>query len=111
VNFWFPRRFGPLALDPTQTFLASDAAVAVVNLKPLAPGHVLVLPRARGARLADLDDAAHASLWRAVRAVRDRVCAAVGARAATLAVQDGAHAGQSVPHVHVHVLPRPAGGA
>ena len=36
--------FGPLALDPAQSFLASPNAVAVVNLKPLAPGHVLVLP-------------------------------------------------------------------
>ena len=107
-----PVAFGPrISLDPATAFYASRSGktVAVVNLKPLVPGHVLVLPTAPGDRLADLDDGAYRDLWRAVARVAALATSAVGAAAATVAVQDGAAAGQSVPHVHVHVLPRSDG--
>ena len=58
--------------------------------------------------LADLDDIEHADLWRTAREVHALVLRHYGAAGANVAVQDGACAGQSVPHVHVHVLPRGA---
>ena len=80
-------------------------SLAVVNLKPLVPGHVLVLSADNVTNLTELDDEAHADLWRAARAVHALVVAAHGAEGANVAVQDGACAGQRVPHVHVHILP------
>lgn len=59
--------------------------------------------------LADLDDIEHADLWRTAREVHALALRHYGAAGANVAVQDGACAGQSVPHVHVHVLPRTAG--
>ena len=100
--------FGKFALDPRQVFYVSASGLtrAFVNLKPLVPGHVLVVPTKRVARLEDLDDAEHADLWRTTREVHAVVVRHYGAAGANVAVQDGADAGQSVPHVHVHVLPR-----
>ena len=69
--------------------------------------------------MADLSAEEYADLWTTVRSVQDmltRRCLDDGggngedaAPAFNLAVQDGPSAGQSVPHVHVHILPRIAG--
>ena len=64
------------------------------------------LGTAQVATLAELDDARFDDLWRTTRRVHALIADAHGADGANIAVQDGADAGQSVPHVHVHVLPR-----
>lgn len=101
--------FGRIALDPSQIFYASQLSVATVNLKPLCPGHVLCIPRRNVPRLAELSDEERRDLWRLVREVMSIVKAAHGADGCKLGVQDGKDAGQSVPHVHVHVLPHRSG--
>ena len=103
-----PVHFGKFKLDPRQVFYTSPSglSLAIVNLKPLVPGHVLVVSKQRVAALADLDDAAYADLWRTTREVHALILKHYNATGANVAVQDGRHAGQSVPHVHVHLLPR-----
>mmetsp|Transcript_11269 Transcript_11269/g.35730 ORF Transcript_11269/g.35730 Transcript_11269/m.35730 type:complete len:116 (-) Transcript_11269:19-366(-) len=98
--------FGRFEIDPRQVFYQSETCLAIVNLKPLVPGHVLVVPKRVVTFLRDLGDAEHAELWRAAHAVSTLVKTHHGKSAANIAVQDGPDAGQSVPHVHVHVLPR-----
>ena len=88
---------------------ASGLTIALVNLKPLTRGHVLVLPSRREGkttRLKDLSTAEFEDLWESVRHVSAIVTGYYGATGATLGIQDGHDAGQSVPHVHVHILPR-----
>ena len=82
--------------------------MAFVNLRPLVPGHVLVTPRRAVMRTAELSPAEADVLWDTVRRVQAVVEAAHGASASEVGVQDGKGAGQSVPHVHVHIIPRPA---
>lgn len=92
-------RFGKFDIDPRQVFLATETCLAIVNLKPLVPGHVLVIPRRGVPLLADLDDKEHADLWRCAKIVADIVTRYHAKSSANLAVQDGGDAGQSVPHV------------
>ena len=101
-------RFGPIELAPSQVFAVSPSgrSLATVNLKPLLPGHVLVIPARCVPRTEELTDEELGDLWRTARAVQLVVQRCVGADAATIGVQDGRDAGQSVPHVHVHILPR-----
>mmetsp|Transcript_54759 Transcript_54759/g.108660 ORF Transcript_54759/g.108660 Transcript_54759/m.108660 type:complete len:431 (-) Transcript_54759:125-1417(-) len=129
-----------LKLNPDQVFYQSPSGLtlAIVNLKPLVPGHVLVIPKRIAGRYADLTAAEREDLWRSVRIVQAVVCAhwcgggsgvlGVGSKeragrgegnAATkiaiedeeepagahLGLQDGPYSGQSVAHVHVHILP------
>ena len=98
--------FGPFAVDASQVFFESDTCRALVNLKPLVAGHVLVVPKAVVPTLGEMDEELHRDLWRAARRVHAMITAEYGATGANVAVQDGAAAGQSVPHAHVHVLPR-----
>ncbi|KAF5392496.1 hypothetical protein D9757_002321 [Collybiopsis confluens] len=89
-----------------QCFYRSSLAFAIVNLKPLMPGHVLVVPTRNVSRLADLNESELASLMSSVQRVGAVLERAYGADALTIACQDGKAAGQSVPHVHFHLLPR-----
>jgi bis(5'-adenosyl)-triphosphatase len=149
-----------IGISRETVFFATKLSIAFVNISPLVPGHVLVVPRRVEPRLLGLDADERADLWRSVRAVEavlgvwrseralekathvsrgartarqrrkgfDSEAATVGdgssrergelggesgQRGGTrpedvtyrIGVQDGAVAGQTVPHVHVHILP------
>ncbi|KAJ7653156.1 diadenosine hydrolase [Mycena polygramma] len=93
-----------------QAFYRSTLSYAIVNLKPIVPGHVLVLPTRHVPRLADLSELELASLMRSVQQVGSVIERAYGADGLTVACQDGKAAGQTVPHVHFHLLPRKSAG-
>ena len=101
--------FGPYALDPQQVFLEQRNCVAFVNLRPVLPGHVLVMPRRRVPRFTDMTAGEVAALWQTAQKVARVLERHHGCEASTFTLQDGPHAGQSVPHVHVHVIPRRPG--
>ncbi|KAH8835619.1 diadenosine 5',5'''-P1,P4-tetraphosphate asymmetrical hydrolase [Flagelloscypha sp. PMI_526] len=90
----------------SQAFYRSKQSFAIVNLKPIVPGHVLVIPSRPVARLSDLDDTEHASLMTSINKVGKVIESAFKADSLTIACQDGKAAGQTVPHVHFHILPR-----
>lgn len=86
---------------------ADDTAVAFMDLNPVNPGHVLVVPRAHAQGLADLDEDTSAHIWRVGhrvgRALRrsDLRCEGVN-----VFLADGEAAFQEVFHFHLHVFPR-----
>ncbi|KAG8726082.1 hypothetical protein FRC12_023724 [Ceratobasidium sp. 428] len=89
-----------------QVFIRSRLSFGIVNLKPIVPGHVLVVPNRVVPRLSDLSPEEVADVFCTVQRVGDLVQKAYKSEALTIACQDGPAAGQSVPHVHVHILPR-----
>ncbi|TBU49713.1 diadenosine hydrolase [Dichomitus squalens] len=89
-----------------QAFYRSGLAAAIVNLKPIVPGHVLVIPTRVVPRFADLEQDELASLMASVQHVGRVIERVYGADGLTIACQDGKAAGQTVPHVHFHLLPR-----
>ncbi|PNH08266.1 Bis(5'-adenosyl)-triphosphatase [Tetrabaena socialis] len=89
--------------------ILQDLSYGFVNLKPVVPGHVLVSPRRPAKRFQDLNAEEVADLWLLAQRIGTVVERQYGAGSLTLAIQDGPLAGQTVPHVHIHVLPRKAG--
>jgi len=81
--------------------------VAFLDHRPLFPGHVLLIPRMHVATLTELPDALLAPLMRRTRELARAVEEAMGAEGAFLAVNH--RVSQSVPHLHVHVVPRRRG--
>lgn len=84
-----------------------ERCAAFMDIQPVTPGHVLVVPIAHAATLADIepDD------WARVTAVGRHVAAAIRAsgvrcEGVNLHLADGEAAGQEVFHVHLHVFPR-----
>ncbi|XP_078436964.1 FRAGILE HISTIDINE TRIAD [Wolffia australiana] len=102
-------KFGPYKINPSEVFHSTDLSYAMVNLRPLVPGHVLVCPRREVKRFTDLKEEEISDLWVTARDVGSRVEQYHKASSLTFAIQDGAHAGQTVPHVHIHILPRKTG--
>ncbi|ORZ37752.1 HIT-like domain-containing protein [Catenaria anguillulae PL171] len=101
--------FGKWPIPQGEVFFTSALSFAVVNFKPVLPGHVLVCPRRIVPRFADLTPAELSDLWSISQRVGNVVERHFKADSLTFAVQDGPSAGQTVPHVHVHVIPRRAG--
>lgn len=77
-----------------------------MNIKPLLPGHVLVSPRRIVPRFNDLSAAEVQDLFLTVQRVSRMVERVFAATSLNIAIQDGVDAGQSVPHVHAHIIPR-----
>lgn len=101
--------FGPWKIDSDEVFVTSPHCFAFVNLKPVVPGHVLVSPKRVVARFAELSAEEVSDLWCLAQRVGAAVEPHCGASSLTLAIQDGPQAGQTVPHVHIHILPRRPG--
>ncbi|OSX66909.1 hypothetical protein POSPLADRAFT_1175614 [Postia placenta MAD-698-R-SB12] len=89
-----------------QAFFRTSLSYAVVNLKPIVPGHVLVVPTRYVPRITDLTPPELSSLMTAVQQVGRVIERAYGADGLTIACQDGKAAGQTMPHVHFHIIPR-----
>ncbi|KAJ5273313.1 hypothetical protein N7478_008438 [Penicillium angulare] len=104
-----PSTLPPLTNQPKkQVFYKTPLSFALVNLKPILPGHVLISPLRVVPRLCDLTPSETSDLFLTVRRVGRMVERVYGAASLNIAIQDGVHAGQSVPHVHAHILPRKA---
>jgi diadenosine tetraphosphate (Ap4A) HIT family hydrolase len=89
--------------------LENEAALAFPDAFPVAEGHTLVVPRRHVAGLFDLPGEELAALWRLVALVRRRLVGELRPDGFNVGVNDGPAAGQTVPHAHVHVIPRRTG--
>lgn len=92
--------------DPSAHRRSTEHSVAFLDAFPSAPGHTLIIPRRHVALLSDLTLDEHGDLFGLLREV---VLEMRGVGARSIGVNDGALAGQTVPHVHLHVIPRRAG--
>lgn len=88
---------------------ANDHAVALRDTYPLSPGHTLVIPRLHEADLFELDAAIRAALWQLVDTVQSHLAQTLAPDGFNIGVNAGLAAGQTIPHAHVHVIPRTAG--
>ncbi|GAA5996865.1 bis(5'-adenosyl)-triphosphatase [Rhodotorula paludigena] len=93
---------------PNQVFYQSALSCGIVNLKPVVPGHVLVIPQRVAPRFRDLTPDEVTDLFLSVHQISRVIEKEYKAQALNIALQDGPLAGQSVPHVHVHIIPRRA---
>lgn len=89
---------------PAHIVLDDDIAVAFLDVKPLFKGHVLVVPRRHVDTLADLAPVDVGPLFERVRRLSAAVPEAVDAHGTFVAINNVVS--QSVPHLHVHVVPR-----
>eukprot|EP00199_Chlamydomonas_sp_CCMP681_P003099 CAMPEP_0119105556 /NCGR_PEP_ID=MMETSP1180-20130426/3483_1 /TAXON_ID=3052 ORGANISM="Chlamydomonas cf sp, Strain CCMP681" /NCGR_SAMPLE_ID=MMETSP1180 /ASSEMBLY_ACC=CAM_ASM_000741 /LENGTH=179 /DNA_ID=CAMNT_0007090631 /DNA_START=164 /DNA_END=703 /DNA_ORIENTATION=- len=101
--------FGPWKIGAHEIFAISQTSFAFVNLKPVVPGHVLVSSKRVVPRFADLSAEEVTDLWLTAQRVGNLVENHFQGTSLTLTLQDGPQAGQTVPHVHIHVLPRRSG--
>jgi len=93
--------------EPADVVYRDDTAVAFLDLRPLFPGHVLVVPLRHVVTLPDLDLADVGPFFAVVQRVAAAIPNALGSRGTFVAMNNVVS--QSVPHLHVHVVPRTKG--
>jgi histidine triad (HIT) family protein len=92
---------------PAHWVLDTDTVVAFLDHRPLFEGHTLVMPRAHVETLRDVDDSLRDELFARTQAVAAAVQDATGAQGSFVALNNVVS--QSVPHLHVHAVPRTKG--
>jgi histidine triad (HIT) family protein len=91
---------------PSSRLLETDDAVAFLDIHPVNKGHVLLVPKAHHANLAELDDAHSAHLGALLPRLCRAIQAATKAEGFNVIVNNGAAAGQTIDHGHWHIIPR-----
>lgn len=86
-----------------------EHTLAFMDIMPSADGHTLVIPKAPAKEIFDLSPEGAAALMRTTKKIAKAVKAALNCSGVMLVQLNGAAAGQSIPHVHFHVLPREEG--
>ncbi len=96
---------------PSHRVYEDDNTVAIMDVMPQAPGHVLVIPKAPSRNILDADPAALATSIAVVQKIANAVKDAFEADGIFIAQFNEAAAGQTVFHLHFHVIPRHEGAA
>ena len=91
---------------PSYTVYEDDTVLAFLDIHPHAMGHTVVIPKKHNERLADMSN----EEWRAVcdglRSAEQKIEQIMKPDGINIAINDGVVAGQAIPHVHWHILPR-----
>ena len=91
---------------PADILLETPHAIVFLDINPVNPGHVLIVPREHHSTLLELSDEVAASAGSLLPRVARAVVAATGADGCNVIVNNGRAAGQTVDHGHWHVIPR-----
>ena len=94
---------------PARVIIQNEKAMALLDAFPLAPGHSLVIPKSHYAKVQQMSEqdakAVFEIVWKLVGAVET----GSEVNASTIAIHNGNEAGQEIPHVHAHIVPRKRG--
>ena len=94
---------------PAYVVYEDERCLAFLDIRPVAPGHTLLIPKTHIPSIEDLTPEESRVLFDALYKVLAPIKEAVGADATTIGVNNGPGSGQEIPHVHVHILPRHRG--
>jgi histidine triad (HIT) family protein len=94
---------------PKIAVFEDEHTLAFMDIMPAVEGHTLVIPKEPGITLFDISPEAAAHLLKTTQKVAAAVKTALDVPGIMLAQLNGPEAGQTIPHVHFHILPRKAG--
>lgn len=93
---------------PSTKIYEDEKTFAFLDIKPVNPGHTLVVPKQHSTQLLDASDETVRELMSATRKIAQAVVSALGLEGFNIEVNCGAVAGQIVSHLHLHIIPRNA---
>lgn len=81
--------------------------LAFLDINPVADGHVLLIPKHHQQFVEDLPEELYNTLFDSLKGLVKPIQAAFDAPASNIGINNGPNAGQIIPHVHIHIIPRP----
>lgn len=91
---------------PSQKLIETDTAIAIMDVMPQSKGHCLVIPKAPSRNLLDASDATLEAVMPLVARLARAAKAAFSADGVVITQFNEAPAGQTVFHLHIHIIPR-----
>jgi len=95
--------------DQSKVLLANEHATAFLDGFPVTPGHSLIVPKRHIASFFEATKEEQAAMFDLVAEMRELLLAERTPDGFNVGVNDGAAAGQTVMHLHIHLIPRYAG--
>lgn len=96
-------------VEPAKVLAENEHAIAFFDAFPVTVGHALVVPRRHVASFFDASPEEQAALFELAGQVRELLVAERAPDGFNVGINDGAAAGQTVMHLHLHLIPRYAG--
>ena len=87
----------------------NENAIAFLDAFPLTAGHTLVITKNHYAKLQDVDYDQINQLFRLANKILPSIEKGTGVQSTLIAIHNGKDAGQEIPHLHVHIVPRKLG--
>jgi len=94
---------------PNYTVYEDENVLAFLDIFPHAQGHTVVIPKRHYTALAELPEEVWKDLAVGLKKALEKIRQVLNPTAINIAINDGLVAGQVVPHVHWHIMPRYAG--
>ena len=91
---------------PSYKVYEDEHTLAFLDIAPVADGHVLLIPKHHHQFVEDLPEEVYTALFDSLRRLVKPIQAAFDAPASNISINNGPNAGQIIPHVHIHIIPR-----
>jgi histidine triad (HIT) family protein len=89
---------------PAKILNETSHSICFLDAFPLTKGHVLVIPKNHHKKIQDMSSSENSDLFSLVHVMMSKVDSITGST--LIAIHNGEAAGQEIPHVHVHLVPR-----
>jgi histidine triad (HIT) family protein len=90
----------------TRVIMENEKAMALLDAFPLSAGHTLVIPKLHYAKVQEMSQQDAMAVFEIIWKVAGAVEAGSQVNASTIAIHNGSEAGQEIPHMHAHIVPR-----
>jgi histidine triad (HIT) family protein len=94
---------------PSTKIHEDEHVFAFLDIRPVNPGHTLVVPKKHSTNIFDISEEDWMAVQKAVRRIARAIETGLGADGVNINMNNREHAGQVVPHTHVHIIPRKQG--
>lgn len=91
---------------PSKKLFENEYCVVILDISPIRKGHSLVISKESKAKVEDLSLSTLENMISVARSLSKKMCDKLGASATNIMINNGKDAGQEVPHVHIHIIPR-----
>lgn len=95
---------------PASIVYSDEEVMAIMDIQPVNAGHVLVIPKVHAAQLGQFEERMGGHMFQVGMCIAQAIRrSGIRCEGVNLFLADGKVAGQEIPHVHLHVIPRSRG--
>ena len=91
---------------PNYTVYEDEFVLAFLDVEPCSKGHTVIIPKRHANNLSEITDEEWQKLMKSLRAVQQKIEEIIKPAGMNIGINNGKAAGQAVPHVHWHIIPR-----